>query len=499
MSTHREVRTAAPTLRRLRLRALSLGGANAFDYAAQFLLPVVLARCLDTLAFGQYRLLWLAVRTAMALAPLAMPSSLYYFLPRSDGTTKRLYVNQTLVFLAFTGLVSGWAVSSWNPWLPETMGALEEYGAIVPAFVLMWVIASLLDMLPAIEERVKWQAKMTVGLAVLRTVALSLAAILTRELGPVLLVLVAFVVFKIVLLLVYVARHHGLRGPILRGKAFADQVRHAAPFGAAGALYDLRAQADQWVAAAIFSMGLFASFSVAAVIGTFVSLFRKSVNTVFLPSMSRLQATGDLRGMLDLNSRANVMVGALACPLAAFAFVFAEELVTIIYTAAYVDAAPVMRVYVIGLVPLVVELASITLLLRQGLFVVGVNVVAVLFAVPISWFAAQHFGLAGAAAGSVSMIYLDRIVTLRFIARRTGVPFRQLQDWRTLALLILFSALAATLAWGMVSHYLATSGPLVRIAAGGAIMATSYGLSIHVLLGLGRGWLTAARNPGHGG
>jgi len=213
--------------------------------------------------------------------------------------------------------------------------------------------------------------------------------------------------------------------------------------------------------------------------------------------MSRLQATGDVRGMLDLNSRANVMVGSLACPLAAFAFVFAEELVTIIYTAAYVDAAPVMRVYVVGLVPLVVELASITLLLRQGLFVVGLNIVAVLFAIPISWFAAQHFGLAGAAAGSVTMIYLDRIVTLRFIARRTGVPFLQLQDWRTLGILILFSALAATLAWSMVSHYFATSGPLVRIAAGGAIMAAAYGFSMHLLLGWGRGWLAAVRN-GHG-
>ena len=110
-------------------------------------------------------------------------------------------------------------------------------------------------------------------------------------------------------------------------EAFADQVRHATPFGAAGALYDLRAQADQWIAAAIFSLELFASFSVAAVIGTLVSLFRKSVNTAFLPGLSKLQAAGDVRGMLEVNSRANVMVGALVCPLAAFAFVKATGLV----------------------------------------------------------------------------------------------------------------------------------------------------------------------------
>ena len=469
-----EERDAGVMLRRLRQRALSLGGAHGFDYLTHFLLPVVLARCLDTVAFGQYRLVWLAARTAMAAAPLAMPTSLYYFLPRSDRNTRRLYVNQTLLFLCLTGLVSGWAVSSWNPWLPESMYALEQHGALVPLFVLLWVIASLLDMLPAIEERVMWQTKSVVGLALLRTLALAATAIVTRQLEPVLIVLIAFVTFKIGVLVFYIARHHGLRGPILRWRAFVDQVKHATPFGAAGALYDLRAQADQWVAAAIFSLELFAAFSVGTVIGMLVSVLRKSVNTAFLPSMSKLQAAGDLRGMLELNSRANAMVGALVCPLAAYAFVFAEEVVTTIYTASYVAAAPVMRVYIVGLLPLVVELASITLLLRQGPFVVGVNAVALVFAVPASWFAAQHFGLAGAAAGSVIAIYLDRFATLRHISRRSGVPMRRLQDWRTLGRLLVYAVICAALAEWLVEHYFAGSGPLVKLLFGGAVLGVAY-------------------------
>ncbi|HEX6004006.1 MAG TPA: oligosaccharide flippase family protein [Burkholderiales bacterium] len=464
----------APSLRRLRQRALSLGGAHAFDYITHFLLPVVLARCLDTVSFGQYRLLWLAARTAMALAPLAMPASLYFFLPRSDPSTKRMYINQTLVFLSLTGLISGWAVSRWNPWLPNSMHALDEHGAIVPLFVLLWVMASLLDMLPAIEERVRWQTKAIIGLAALRTVALAVTAYVAREIGPLLMVLVAFVLIKIALLIAYLARNHGLRGPVLRWRAFVDQIRHATPFGAAGALYDLRGQADQWVAAAIFSLHSFASFSVASVIGMLVSLCRKSVNTAFLPGMSKLQAKGDLRGMLDLNSRANVMVGALVCPLAAFAFVFAEEVITIIYTASYLDAAPVMRLYVLALVPLVVELASITLLLRRGPFVVALNAVAILLAVPISWFAAQHFGLAGAAAGSVSMIYLDRIVTLHYISRLSGIPVRRLQDWSMLGRQVLCAALAAAFAGWVTHHYLPASPPWIRLMFGGTLLGAAY-------------------------
>ena len=497
MSDGIESGATIPTLQRLGRRALSLGLANAFDFAVQFLLPVVLVRCLDSSAFGQYRLLWLAVGTVVAVATLDMPASLYYFLPRSERLRKRLYINQTLVFLVIAGLVSGWAISTWDPWLPEKLRGLAGQEVVVPAFVLLWMIASLLDLLPTVEERVMWQATAKVGLATLRAVALSLAAVLTRDLASVLLVLLAFVAFKVVLLLVYVASHHGLRGPVLRWSALADQLRYAAPLGAAGALYGLRTQADQWVAAALFPLNMFASFSIAALLGPLVTLFRQSVNYAFLPSMSRLQAVDDIRGMLDLNSRANIMVGTLVCPLLAFAFAFAEELVTIVYTGTYLDAAPVMRVYVIGFAALVVELASITMLLRQAVFVMGLNLVALGFSVTLNWFSARHFGLAGAAVGSVVAIYFDRIVTLRRISLHTRVPLRQLQDWRTLGQLMLFSALAAALAWGMVDRYFAENGPLVRVAVGGTLLTAAYGM-MHLFFGMGRDWLAAARNPEHG-
>lgn len=343
-----------------------------------------------------------------------------------------------------------------------------------------------------------WQTKATVGLATLRAVALSLAAIMTRELGPVLVTLLAFVAFKTALLLAYVARYHGLRGPLLRRDAFADQLRHAAPFGAAGVLFDLRAQADQWVAVTLFSLSMFASFSIAAALSPLVHLFRMSVNFVFLPTMSKLQATGDVRGMLELNSRANAMVGTLLYPLLAFIFVFAEEIVTIVYTAVYLDAAPVMRVYIVGLAPLVIELGSIMLLLRQGIYALTLNLIVLVLSVALSWFAAQHFGLPGAAVGSVAAIYVHYLVTLRHIARRTGIPFRRLQDWRTLGLLMLFAAVAAVLAWGMVASSFAASGPLVRLSLGGALLALAYG-ALHALFGRGGGWLTPVPRTGHEG
>jgi O-antigen/teichoic acid export membrane protein len=283
---------------------------------------------------------------------------------------------------------------------------------------------------------------------------------------------------------------------VLHWNAFVDQLRYAAPLGMAGSLYGLRAQSDQWVAAALFPLGMFASFSIAAVLGPLLNLFRQSVNLAFLPTMSRREAGGDIAGMLELNSRGNIMVGALVFPLFYFAFAFADELVTLVYTATYLDAAPVIRIYIIGIAALVIELSSITMLLRQSVFVMALNAVAVILAVTLNWYAALHVGLAGAALGGVIVIYIDRVATLWRISSLTAVPIRRLQDWRTLALLALFAALAALLAWSIVVRYFSASGPLMRVLVGGIVLACGYGAAA-VWSGLGRTWLHTVRTQHH--
>ena len=112
----------AATLER---RALSLGTANAIDYALQFMLPMVLTRTLDPHSFGEYRLLWLAVSTLMLITPMCMPPSLYYFLPRSDRPTQRLYINQTLIFMVFAAIA--WAKNMTEPFTIFTIVSLTLF------------------------------------------------------------------------------------------------------------------------------------------------------------------------------------------------------------------------------------------------------------------------------------------------------------------------------------------------------------------------------------
>jgi len=463
----------AIAFRRLTRRALSIGVIKASDKASQFLLPVILVRCLDTATFGEYRLLWLLVGTVLTLATLNMSSGLALFLPHAEPVRKRLYVHQTILFLALSGMLCAALVGPWNPWMPQAMAPLQKHGALVPAFIGLWIVAAMLDSLPTVEERIRWQAYVTVGTSLLRTVLVGVGAWASGDIGVIFWLLLAVVVMKLAMLAAYVRRHHGFGAPWFDRKAFADQFRQIAPFGLASALYTLRLQADQWIAATLFALHSFAAFSVAAVFKPLVVVFRSSVLEAFVPKMSRLQAAGDVRGMLELNSRGNVLVGTLLYPVLAFTFAFAEEIVTLVYTAAYLEAAPVMRVYVAGIAIMVVEISSVLLMLRQGNFALGIHAVALAVSVAVSWTLAGLVGLAGAAAGSVVAALLDRVVSLRRISAQVGIPVRQLQNWRGIGLALGYAvATAALIRIGV--DLLVPGGTLPRLALGACGLALAY-------------------------
>src|SRR5262249_24034609 len=135
--------------------------------------------------------------------------------------------------------------------------------------------------------------------------------------------------------------------------------------------------------------------------------------------------------------------------------------------------------------------------LRQGPFVVCLNLAALVLTIALDWWAALRFGLAGAAMGSVAVMYLDRVATLWRISRLVGLPVRGLQDWRSLALRLLLAVVAAPLAWSVVARYFAARRPAVHLIVGGAVLMAAYA-TMAELCGAGRDTLAPARDPGHG-
>ena len=135
-----------------------------------------------------------------------------------------------------------------------------------------------------------------------------------------------------------------------------------------------------------------------------------------------------------------------------------------------------LRLYTVGLVAFVVELVSLLFVLGQGAFAAWINALVLLLAVPASYFCALHFGLPGAAAGSVVAIYAERLVSPQRIAALTSTPVARLQDWSSLGATLCAAATSAAIA-GAALHWVEWR-PFWTLAAGASLVALVYPLAM---------------------
>lgn len=456
--------------------AFTLGTASAVDYALQFALPIVLVRTLDPDEFGQYRLLWLVTNTVMAIAPLYMPQSLFYFLPRA-GERRVAYVANVLWFLVFMGLLGAFIVSPWNPWLPETLRHQPGADDLVPAFVLLWVSGTLIDWLANTEGRVGVQARIVIAFSLARVLILGAVALLTADIHAVFVALAAFALLRCLVLLLDVWHRYG-RSVLTPSLALLrPQLAYAAPFGAAGMLYNLRQQADQWIVSGLFTLHQFAAFSIALAPLPLAGLIRQAVSNAILPTMNLQHHQGDIQGAVTINRDANTLTALLLFPVLAFLFVFAEEVIGLIYTTQYLEGAKPMRMYLVGLVGQALVVNNLLITMAQGSFQMRLNGFFLPVAVLLSLVGAYAYGLTGAALGSAVTQWGSHLLSIRHVSRICQIEVSRVIDWSALAGFALAASLAGLLAL-LTVQALGLSSLGLRLTVGAIVFMTIYMLAV---------------------
>ncbi|MBC7452603.1 MAG: hypothetical protein H7335_02655, partial [Massilia sp.] len=224
----------------LKRGALTLSAPAMLDFALQLLLPVALVRLLPPAAFADYRLAWLAIGAAMAVAPFALPRSLFFLLPRAEPALRAAYVHQSVLLLLLSGLAAGLLLGPWNPILPPSLRAISGAAWFMPAFLTLWVAASLAEFLPNARDDTQGQALVIVALAVLRVAMVAMAAIWGRA-DIVFGALLAYAAIKLGVVMHHAWRHYGApASALLSGRypgALHRQLAYVLPFGLASALF----------------------------------------------------------------------------------------------------------------------------------------------------------------------------------------------------------------------------------------------------------------------
>jgi O-antigen/teichoic acid export membrane protein len=464
----------------LRKSALALAAASATEYGLQLAVPVVLVRTLDPITFGYYKFLWLMAATALAWVPFFMPQGLFYFLPRNEEHAPELITN-TLVYLSIAGVLAAALCSNLNPFLPEVAQRLNTNSLHLSSmFVGLSVALCIFDVLPTAVGKFQVQATTTAGLAFMKSAILVATALLAPSLLHIALALVCIVGLKVIALFVFIRANPELTPMRTHMGLFRQQIAYAAPFAVGRALFLMRVQVDQWIVAAAVDTATYAVFSVAAVLGSIGTLIRQPVHNAMSPKLNSVYSGGNFKGAATLIGNANAATSIVLIPVVGGLFACAHELVTLVYTAGYSGAAPVMQIYLIGMLANSFAVGHVMPALNLGKFATLNNAVCLACSALISYLGLKFFGLCGAALGSVLMLYVGEFWAGIRVAKILGVSWSFLLQstslYRSYIALVLGVASASVLA--IPPAY----SPLSMIVIKSSVFSTVY-LLVFVLLG----------------
>jgi O-antigen/teichoic acid export membrane protein len=206
--------------------------------------------------------------------------------------------------------------------------------------------------------------------------------------------------------------------------------------------------------------------------------------------------------MRALNQRTNLAVTMLLFPAIAFIAVWAESILSVLFTDRYAGASPFVRMYLLVMAIESLEIAIVLVSMGHGRFVMKVDAIVLPFAVGSALLGAKLFGLVGASAGAIVGAILAQVLLYSRFASLSDIRVRDTQEWWAMARVVAASALAA--AASVVAGSLdAPGGAIVRLAVAGItfalvyrILLTVFGLAPKVRRALGA---RLARMLGFGG
>jgi O-antigen/teichoic acid export membrane protein len=140
------------------------------------------------------------------------------------------------------------------------------------------------------------------------------------------------------------------------------------------------------------------------------------VTRAILPKFSALVGAGDLEQARLLLAKGYPAVALVLMPAMGLVFVAAKELVEIIYTRNYVEAAPIMQIYLVGQMAGTFEAGYLLIAIKRGKLAASIHGVCLILSVILCLIGIKMFGLNGAAAGSVICVFIAELWALFAVA-----------------------------------------------------------------------------------
>ncbi len=470
-----------PTSHSLTRNAAWLIAGKALAFAATFALPLIIVRRLGPFQVGTYQQVFLVINTLIAVLPLSVSLSAYYFLPREPARAPQIVLNICLYSLG-AGAVAWASLAAFPTLVTRTLAnpQLAGYAHWIGLAATLLLLGAALEPISVARGDMKTATAFIVASSVARGLLMSAAALFFASVPALLWAIILFGAAQSAVTLLYLhAKYPRFWRAFDRSMALR-QLHYAAPLGFSGILWYSETDLHNYFVSHLAGTIAFAVYSYGTFDVPLAGIVTEGVATVLIPRLSYLQKIGDHGAIVEILGAAMRKLAFLIFPIAGVLLVTSREFILFLFTSRFAAAVPIFRIN-LCLLPLAAVVTDPVIRAYTAFHSTLVRIRVFMFALICAalWFFTSRYAGLGAISVVVASRYLETAIVALLLSPLVGIRrhhLRLLRDPAKLAAAALFAAAVTELARLSLSHsrpfdVLAVCGTAYLIAYLAAVVA----------------------------
>lgn len=429
--------------------------AHSSNAVLLFISSVVLVRYLDKTEYGTYMQIMLISNTAIMLALLGLPQSIYYFYPKVLNRSHFIFRN--ILISIFIGMIAALLIyvlkNRLSVWLNNPI--ISDYGWLISCLIFFRSLSNFREPILLSGGQLILNAISAVLCNFVFYTPLIIVAIFCFQSLKILLLILLFssgVEFIINFLFMFnvflkekkpKCNNNEMSKNDQLTVSLKKQLFYALPIGISSYLGIISRQFDQFIVSVYFAPKDFAVYSRGAMRIPFLSTLSFRINNIMMPNYVASYQRGDLRSFFYYFHRSIEKLAKVNFPAFSFLFAVAPTLISFLYTNEYVDAASILRVY-LGL--LVVQITSYAIICRASgktSFIMHATIISFLINIILSLLLVSMFGAIGAAVATLIAIVVSNFYLLILSCKILNTSLEKIFPWVYLFRLFTVSFIAS--------------------------------------------------------
>jgi O-antigen/teichoic acid export membrane protein len=439
-------------------RGAVLASARLLNQALGFLSPLLLVRLLDIVEYGRYRQFMATAMLITSLGGFALAANLNYLVARTPARAAS-DITKTTVLMALVGFVSALIVVLFRQWIiPPEIGTSW---LLLAVYVFLFLNLEVLVSYWLAHGRSFEVMIYTLIVTVWRLGTLLAAALWFRDVELIFVTIVVAEAMKNLVIYIWL-RAKGLIVFRWEHDVFREQVKLVAPLGL-GSMLNKANDFGKVVVSTQMGPVPLAIYTTAAYQVPLVAIVQQSLSDVIFPDMVKRAQKNPIEG-LKLWTRAQTLIFAVICPAWLLLTYFAEPLIRIAFTDAYVSATPYFQVFLLLMVRQCFNFSVPLRTVADNNSFATSNAIALAINAGLMFALMPRYGLWGPTLGLVVGQAWTSIYLSRRVLRTYKLPLAELCQWDKLGFSLGASLLSLAALHSVMLALPEPAGALVGVA-----------------------------------